>query len=89
MENEIYAAGLILRNLPTGIGYVNFVSEEGTTATYFKAPPVPMQTIPDSAYAIMRNSALKSEPTVAEVLQVIEDRTKPIHTPDVDDSDGW
>lgn len=39
LQNEQYRAGLMLRSLPTAIGYLSFVGSHGAVATLFKVPP--------------------------------------------------
>lgn len=58
IQNELYRAGLMLRSLPTAVGYLSYVGRYGPVATLFTVPPVFTAEVTEEAFSITRDRFL-------------------------------
>lgn len=74
MQNELYAAGKLLRSLPRAVGYLSYVGQRGAVATLFTVPLLP--EIPQTNFIATRDQLLRGHPPLAAALRVIADRAE-------------
>lgn len=65
LQDQLYAAGLLLRSLPTAVGYVTYVGERGPVSTLFTVPNVATVNIPEEKFIELRDTFLPPPPPVA------------------------
>lgn len=59
ITNEQYRAGLLLRSLPTGVAFVNFVGPHGPVATLVKVPEIRLPVSPPKVMGVPLQDALR------------------------------
>lgn len=79
IQNELYAAGLLLRSLPTAVGYLNYVGKTGQVATLFTVPPVFSTNVSDEAFEEIRNAHLHGVAlSAAQAAEAVAEREREI-----------
>ena len=57
-DNMLYKAGQMLRSLPTGIAYLNYVGKDGPVSTLFTVPPIFTPVISPEEFGKVRDSVM-------------------------------
>jgi hypothetical protein len=79
LQDQLYAAGVLLRSLPTAVGYVTYVGERGPVSTLFTVPNVTTMNIPDDKFIELRETFL---PLPAPIAAIIEEQPEPEQKPE-------
>jgi hypothetical protein len=76
-ENMLYMAAQALRNLKTGVAYLNYVGPNGMVSTLFKVPEIAPSTLSAEAFNSIRSKALATSSAALatnQALSLISDR---------------
>jgi hypothetical protein len=66
-DNMLYKAGLMLRSLPRGTAYINFVGQSGTVSTLFNVPPIFTPKIDKADFEKLRDKLMAESPAAIPI----------------------
>jgi hypothetical protein len=66
-DNQLYKAGLMLRSLPRGTAYINFVGQSGTVSTLFTVPPIFTPKIDKADFEKLRDGLMAESPAAIPI----------------------
>lgn len=84
IQNELYAAGSLLRGLPRGKGFVAYVGQHGPVTSLFDVPPLFTAPLPPERFAELRDACMPNSVPTADALRTIATRvlpTNPVEPP--------
>jgi hypothetical protein len=74
-----YAAALMLRSLPTGQAFVNYVTKAGMVAARIRVPEMKTRELPEAEYVELRRRALEASPSaipIGEAVSAVAERER-------------
>lgn len=66
-DTMLYKAGQMLRSLPTGIAYLNYVGQSGAVSTLFTVPPIFTPSIARDEFSRMRDALIATSPAAIPI----------------------